>query len=73
MCHAAASSFGAFFALRFLLGELLQVYNAMTPQVEGHVRHVRVLRCAHPHPYHHYVLQEGRTGLGLGFVYRRGL
>lgn len=64
MLHATTSSFGAFFALRFLLGKLLghiTLSYALWPCISS--RDVRVVCCTYSRPDHLDVLQERWTGV----------
>lgn len=61
MCQATTTHFGAFFALRFLLGWLV---HALTLSIQklNHCRDAGELRCSYPRADYIYVLQEGGTG-----------
>lgn len=61
MLHSVASSFGSFFALRFLLGRISLDY--FDPHIHDVFRHDGILRGTDPHLDYLDVLQEGRAGM----------
>jgi hypothetical protein len=56
MLHAVTASFGAFFALRFLLGMFTFANDIILMLTDTFRRHVRVLCCADSNPNRFHVL-----------------